>query len=89
MLSHVDHLPIDKQVFLHAEAVGAAVAYSAVALGAPGGPGLPGVGGRVLVIAIQVREVASLAPQCGELTGLLPHPGRVNHQRVLWRQRER
>ena len=51
-LSSKVYVPIDEQVLLHPETVGASVASSTVAVGAPGGPRLSGVGRRILIVAV-------------------------------------
>ena len=77
-------VPVDQQVLLHAEAVGAAVSRATVPLRPAGGAGVSGAVGRVLVIAVQVRQLGPTLPaQRGVLPRLLPHTRRVNHQRVL------
>lgn len=51
--------PIDEQVLLHPETVGPTVTSTAVAVGASRGPRLSGVGRRILVIAVQIRQLAA------------------------------
>lgn len=75
--------PVDKQVFLHSEAVCAAVTSPGVAFGPPRGARLPGICRWVLLVTVQLRQIATFPSQSGELTGLLPHPGGVDHQGVL------
>ena len=79
----VVHPPVDEQVLLHPEAVCAAIAVPGVALRAPGRAGLPRVGGRVLVVAVRLRQLSALAPQGGVLAGLLTDPGSVDDEGVL------
>lgn len=76
-------IPIDKKVFLHPEAVCTAITSPGVAFGPPRGARLSGICRWVLFVTVQVRQVATFPSQSGELTGLLPHPGGVNHQGVL------
>lgn len=76
-------IPIDKQVFLHPEAVCAAITSAGVAFGPPRGARLSGISRWVLLVTVQLRQIATFPSQSGELAGLLPHPGGVDHQGVL------
>lgn len=76
-------IPVDKQVFLHPEAVCAAITSSGVAFGPPGGAGLSGICRWVLLVTVQLGQIATFPSQSGELTGLLTHPGGVDHEGVL------
>lgn len=53
--------PVNQQVLLHPETVGAAVTPSTVAVGASGGARVSRVGGRIFIITIQIRHVSSFA----------------------------
>lgn len=76
-------IPIDKQVFLNPEAVCAAITSPSVAFGPPRGARLSGICRWVLLVTVQLRQIATFPSQSGELTGLFPHPRRVDHQSVL------
>ena len=85
--------PIDQQMLLHAEAVGAAVGVQGVllllllllVLLLPVVPSCPGL---LLILAVQVGELHQVVvPQRAEVPGLLAHARRVNHQVVLGRGR--
>lgn len=80
-------VPVDQQVFLHSEAVCSPIASPGLAVGAAGRSGLSGVMGRVFFIAVQVRDLATFTTQRRELPGLLPHARRIDHKRVLQRDR--
>lgn len=83
------HLPIHQHVLLHPEAVRAPVSTSGVAVRASGVARLPGIVG-VFFVAVNFRGVApTLSLQGRELSRLLPHTGRVNHQCVLGREEDR
>lgn len=75
--------PIDKQVFLNPEAVGASVTPAAVAIGPSGGAGLPGIGRRILLITVQIRQLSAFTPQAGVLASLLADSGSVDNEGVL------
>ena len=85
--------PIDQQMLLHAEAVGAAVGVQGVllllllllVLLLPVVPSCPGL---LLILAVQVGELHQVVvPQRAEVPGLLAHARRVDHQVVLGRGR--
>lgn len=54
--------PVDEQVFLNPEAVGASITPAAVAVGPSGGAGLPGIGRRILLVTVQIRQLSTFPP---------------------------
>lgn len=51
--------PVDEQVLLHPETVGPTVAPAAVAVSASRGPRLSGIGRRILIVAVQIRQLSA------------------------------
>lgn len=69
--------PVDKQVLLHPEALGAAVAVEAVVVS-------PQFGFGLVAVALALRQLGQLVLGGAERPRLLPDARRVNHQAVLW-----
>lgn len=76
-------VPKDEQVLLHPETLGAEVPPGAFAEAT-------GATGPLLRVAFQLGELHQLVVLEGVVvTGLFPHSGRVDHQRLLWHREER